>query len=143
MEGFLGLSDSHEARAVVLMVAGNDDNPTAICPIVYLPHTEFVMAGCQAIADNGGEKGGCDSTVFQRRVRSIGQRKLQLSPSRTALGRRSVAFWTDDPNFRLRPKVANPGAISALAEKPHRKLGPNFSDVPDPVLQARSSAFRR
>jgi len=32
---------------------------------------------------------------------------------RTVLGNRSVAFWTDDPYFRLRPEVAKPGALSA------------------------------
>ena len=32
---------------------------------------------------------------------------------RTVLGNRNVAFWTDDPYFRLRPEVAKPGALSA------------------------------
>jgi hypothetical protein len=43
----------------------------------------------------------------------FGQRKLNHSPPRTVLGNRNVAFWTDDPYFRLRPEVANPAALSA------------------------------
>jgi hypothetical protein len=44
----------------------------------------------------------------------FGQRKLRsFTVHATVLGNRNVAFWTDDPYFRLRPEVANPSALSA------------------------------
>jgi hypothetical protein len=44
----------------------------------------------------------------------FGQRKTSIiHRPRTVLGNRNVAFWTDDPYFRLRPEVANPSALSA------------------------------
>ena len=132
MEGFLGLPESHESRVVVLMLAENDDNPTAICPIVHLPHTQSPYGlGCRAIADNGGGEGRMRLAVFQRRVRSSARENFCCHRPRTALGHRNVAFWTDDPYFRLRPEVANPSALSArLLKNPTEGQVPTSQTYP-------------
>jgi hypothetical protein len=61
----------------------------------------------------GGEKGGCVSPFFNGECALRPEKTSIIHRRRTVLGNRSVAFWTDDPYFRLRPEVANPSALSA------------------------------
>src|SRR5579864_8690377 len=114
MEGFLGLPESHESRVVVLMLAENGDNPTAICPIVNLPHTQscFMARAAEQSLITGGRREDA-ARRFPTASALFGQRKFGNHRHASALGHRGVAFWTDDPCFRLRPKVANPSALSA------------------------------
>ena len=69
--------------------------------------------------------------VLQRRVRSSARENFSNHRRRTALGYRSVAFWSDDPYFRLRPEVANPSALSArLLKSPTEGQVPTSQTYP-------------
>src|SRR5438045_9123239 len=92
-------------------------------PWFISPHTELLDGpGCRAIADNGGEKGGCVSPFFNGECALRPEKTSIIHRRRTVLGNRSVAFWTDDPYFRLRPEVANPSALSARCSKNQQKV---------------------
>jgi hypothetical protein len=60
-----------------------------------------------------------------------------LRPEKTSVitvthgtGTPRVAFWTDDPYFRLRPEVANPSALSARLLKIPTEDQVPISDLP-------------
>lgn len=122
------------------MFAGNDDSPTAICPINNLPHTDFVMVAEQSlIAD--GEKGGSGSPSFDGDDAVRPEKTLRITVPHGD-GRRNVTFWTADPYYRLHPEVANPGALSArLLENPTE--GPNFSDISSILFAVQIECSRR
>lgn len=120
MEAFFGLVESHEPRGVVLMFAGNDDSPTAICPINNLPHTDFVMVAEQSlIAD--GEKGGSGSPSFDGDDAVRPEKTLRIAvphgdgpPQRDVLDCRSLLPFTPGSGESGR-------SICAFAGKPHRR----------------------
>ena len=131
MEGFLGLPESHESRVVVLMLAGNDDNPTAICPIVYLPHTQSCLmarAAEQSLITGGRREDA--SRRFSTASALFGQRKLQLFTVDVRYW--ETAAWRSGLTIPI-SVYARKWQIRALylrdAEKPHKRSGPNFSNL--------------
>src|SRR5436305_12671423 len=98
MEGVLGLPESQESRVVVLMLAGNDDNPTAICPIVYVPHTQSCLMA--RAAEQSLITGGRREDAARRFVNGECALRPEKTSSSHAHARhwenRNVALWTDD-----------------------------------------------
>jgi hypothetical protein len=81
--------------------------------------------------------------VFQRRVRSSARENFSNHGHAGHWDTRSVAFWSDDPYFRLRPEVANPSALSArLLKNPTEDQVPTSQTYPQ-CFTVWSSASRR
>src|SRR5438067_7113684 len=101
-------------------------------PWFISPHTELLDGpGCRAIADNGGEKGGCVSTFFNGECALRPEKTSIIHRRRTVLGNRSVAFWTDDPYFRFTPGSGKSERfICAMLKNPTKGQVPTSQTYP-------------